>query len=67
MAEEGEHYVAIPLALLEAVGELLKIRGGMYQGEERRTVQLVLRAAGIDTISNTFVVGVRIRDLDEQP
>jgi hypothetical protein len=64
MPEQGEHYVAVPMALLEAMGELFKIQGGMYHGQERETVTLVLRAAGVDTVTGTMVVGVRIRDLD---
>jgi hypothetical protein len=59
-------HVAVPMALLEAMGELLKIRGGMYQGEERRTVELVLRVAGVDVVTGNVIIGVRIRNLDEQ-
>ena len=65
MPEQGEHYVAVPMALLEAMGELFKISAGMLQGEERETVTLLLRAAGVDTISGNVVIGVRIRDLDD--
>jgi hypothetical protein len=61
--EHGEHYVAVPLAVLDCLKALW-----LEDDTDRLslgTVKLLLRSVRVDQISGQLVLGVRmVRDLD---
>jgi hypothetical protein len=63
---EPEHYVAVPLAVLDCLKAL------WLEDETDRlslgTVKLLLRSVRYDTIAGQLVIGVRmVRSLDDEP
>jgi hypothetical protein len=63
---EPEHYVAVPLAVLDCLKAL------WLEDETDRislgTVRLLLRSVRLDNISGNLVLGVRVvRSLDDEP